>query len=326
MMCRPTLGIDIGGTKTRAVVLDPDGRVIADRVRRTETGPDGVIGTALGAAGDCLMLVGLQPCDLDAVGVGIPGRVDHRTGVVRTAVNLGVSQLALGALLSSELGVPVHVDNDVKATALGVADYLRAPGSNLTYLNFGTGVASATLVDGRLVRGEGNLAGEIGHLPVDLSAGRCACGQFGCLEVLAGGRQILARLDASGSGLTLGTLLGAAESGNGFARNEAQRIAAGIAAAVQLVVLAHGSPRVALGGGVVQSAPGLVDLTRRLLAERASGSDFLASLDLPARITLLPQDERLAAIGAAVVGQNAAAAGAWDRPARMEPAPHERQP
>ena len=299
----PSLGIDIGGTKTQAVLLDASSRVIANRVRRTDRGPDGVVGGALALARECLQLGRTQVTELMGVGVGIPGQVDHCSGVVLHAVNLGIERLELGALLSAELGVAVRVDNDVKATALGAADYLRTPTADLSYINLGTGIASATLVGGRLVRGEGNLAGEIGHLPVDPSAGRCVCGQIGCLEVLAGGRRIAERLAAAG--LTLPGLVEATHAGDQAAIDESLRIGGAIATAVQLVVLAHGSARVALGGGVVRTAPGLADLARRQLTERAAGSDFLASLDLPARITLLPRNHPLAAIGAALVGRGA---------------------
>ena len=299
----PSLGIDIGGTKTQAVLLDASSRVIANRVRRTDRGPDGVVGGALALARECLQLGRTQVTELMGVGVGIPGQVGHCSGVVLHAVNLGIERLELGALLSAELGVAVRVDNDVKATALGAAGYLRTPPADLSYINLGTGIASATLVGGRLVRGEGNLAGEIGHLPVDPSAGRCVCGQIGCLEVLAGGRRIAERLAAAG--LTLPGLVEATHAGDQAAIDESLRIGGAIATAVQLVVLAHGSARVALGGGVVRTAPGLADLARRQLTERAAGSDFLASLDLPARITLLPGDHPLAAIGAALVGRGA---------------------
>ena len=296
----PRLGIDIGGTKTQGIVLDAQSRVVADRVRPTEPGPDGVVATALAVARECLRLAGLDSTDLAAVGVGIPGRVDHRTGAVSTAVNLGIDELPLGSLLTAELGVPVHIDNDVKATALGAADYLRARDADLTYLNFGTGIASATLVEGRLIRGEGNLAGEVGHLPVDPTAGRCGCGQLGCIEVLAGGGRIAERLATAG--IPLPRLLERAEAGDQTATEEALRIATGIATAVQLVVLAYGSDRVVLGGGVIRTAPALVDLSRHLLAQRATHSGFLASLDLPTRVVVLPATHPLAAIGAALAG------------------------
>lgn len=300
----PSLGLDIGGSKVHGLVLDARSRVIAERVRPTERGDAGVLGSAATVAQECLRLAGLDAVQLSGVGVGIPGRVDHRTGVVHTAVNLGVGRLELGRLLSDALGgVGVAVDNDVKATALGAADYLRRPDADLTYLNFGTGVSAATLAGGTLIRGGGNLAGEIGHFPIDVSAGRCACGQYGCIEVLAGGGQITRRLAELPTPVTLDVLLQAAERGNPDAVAETDRIANGIAAAVQLVVLAHGSTAVVLGGGVIRTAPGLVERVRNRLAEQAALSEFVASLDLPGRVTVAPAEHPLAAIGAALIGR-----------------------
>lgn len=292
-----TLGIDIGGSKTHGIVLDTHSRIVAERVLPTAPGPDGVVATALAVTTACLAPAGMAAAHLSGVGVGIPGRVDHRTGVVHTAVNLGIERLPLADRLGAELGVGVRVDNDVKATALGAADLLGTPDADLTYLNFGTGVSAATLSCGVLVRGADNLAGEIGHLPIEPDAGRCACGQHGCVEVLAGGGQITARLAALTPPASLTDLPPA----------EAHRIARGIAGAVQLVVLAHGSSTVAIGGGVVRVAPALADLARELLAERAAHSTFLASLDLPSRVLVLPADRPLAAIGAALVGRTSSA-------------------
>ena len=202
--------------------------------------------------------------------------------------------------------MPVAVDNDVKAAALAAADHLGAP--DLTFLNVGTGVASATVADGRLVRGEGNLAGEIGHVPVDPDGARCACGQRGCLEVLVGGAGIARRLAPLAPQVSLPSLFEAAAAGVPDAVAEATRISAGIATAVQLVVLTQGSSRVVLGGGVVHAARGLVDEVRRVLAARARESDFLASLDLAGRVLVLPADYPVAAIGAALVGHTPATA------------------
>ena len=84
---------------------------------------------------------------------------------------------------------------------------------------------------------------------------------------------------------------------------EATRISTGIATAVQLVVLTQGSSRVVLGGGVVHAAHGLVEEVRRVLSARAAESEFLASLDLADRVTVLPADYPVAAIGAALVGR-----------------------
>lgn len=298
---RARLGLDVGGTKVHGILLDAEGRILAEQILPTERGAEGVVRSVLAVADACLALAGAGRSGLAGVGVGIPGQVDHLTGTVRTAVNLGIDHLALGERLRDELGVPVAVDNDVKAAALGAADRLGA--ADLTFLNVGTGVASATVSDGRLVRGEGNLAGEIGHIPVDPNGARCACGQRGCLEVLVGGAGIATRLAPLAPRISLPTLFDAAATGVPDAVTEATRISSGIATAVQLVVLTQGSSRVVLGGGVVHTARGLVDEVRRVLSIRAAESGFLASLDLADRVSTLPSDYPVAAIGAALIAR-----------------------
>lgn len=300
-MSRPWLGIDIGGTKTHGILLAADGDVLAESIRPTTPGPEGVVAAALAVTDACLALAGRARPDLGSVGVGIPGQVDHSSGVVRTAVNLGIDHLALGARLEAGLGVDVRVDNDVKAAALGAASRLGAV--DLSFLNLGTGVAAATVAGGRVVRGEGNLAGEIGHVPVAPDGELCACGQRGCLEAEIGGGRVAARLAGLAPGVSLGTLFEAADAGHRDAAAEAGRLTTGTATAVQLLVLAQGSARVVLGGGVVHTATGLVAAVRRELAARAGASAFLASLDLPGRVGTLPAEYPVAAIGAALVGR-----------------------
>ena len=296
-----SLGIDIGGSKTHGILLDADGSRLAETVRPTLTGPEGVVNTAVAVVTECLAQANASDAEV-SIGIGIPGQVDSATGLVRTAVNLGISELDLGQRLTAALGVPVTIDNDVKAAALGAANHLGVTDGDLAYLNFGTGVAAAAVVHGRLVRGHGNLAGEIGHIPVDPQGERCHCGQRGCLEVLAGGGRIAARLAALGTGLTLATLVQAAAAGDPGAVAEADRLCTGIALAVQLVVLTQGSERVVLGGGVIHTAPGLVPRVQEVLIARAAESEFLASLRLADRITVIPADYPVAAIGAAMVG------------------------
>lgn len=302
-----SLGIDIGGTKTHGILLGADGRRVAESVRPTLRGPEGVVGTAVAVVTDCLDQSGMTGRAV-TIGIGIPGQVDPTTGIVRTAVNLGISELDLGARLGVALGLPVTIDNDVKVAALGAANHLGLADSDLSYLNFGTGVAAATVVNGRLLRGQGNLAGEIGHIPVDPQGELCHCGQRGCLEVVAGGGRLAARLALLGRDVTLANLVQVADGGDPGARSEVDRLCAGIALAVQLVVLTQGSARVVLGGGVIHTAPGLVPRIQRVLADRALESEFLDSLHLADRISVIPADYPVAAIGAALVGLSRARA------------------
>lgn len=298
---RLSLGIDIGGTKVHGVLLAPDGRRIAEHVTPTVPGAEGVLASALTTANRCRDAVSGSSSFVATVGVGVPGEVDPAEGTVRNAVNLGISEVALGPLLAERLALPVTVDNDVKVAALGADNRLKAGPGGLAYLNVGTGVASAAVVNGRLVRGVGNLAGEIGHLPVDPAGERCVCGQRGCIEAFAGGGRIAARL-ARSSGLSLGNLSVRADEGDADAQRELDRIGFGIAAAVQVLVTSYGSGTVALNGGVIHHTPGLVDHVRCLLAERAGESAFVASLGMADRIRVLAPDYPVAAVGAALVG------------------------
>src|SRR5690606_27342425 len=109
-------------------------------------------------------------------------------GRVLHAVNLGVDALDLAARASAELGVPVAVENDVKAAALGAASLMGPEAAaSMAYLNLGTGVAAGIVTDGRLWRGARGTAGEVGHISVDPAGRACTCGQRGCIETLAGG-------------------------------------------------------------------------------------------------------------------------------------------
>ena len=179
------IGLDIGATKTLGVLVDADGRVLAQAREATEPGADGVIDTAARVVAD-LGGEGVA----SSVGVGIPGLVDHVGGEVQHAVNLGLNgdRLALRVLLEGRCALPVHVENDVNAATLGAVALSGI--RDLVYLSIGTGLAAGIAIDGILRRGATGAAGEIGHVPVDPAGALCQCGQRGCLETIASGSAI----------------------------------------------------------------------------------------------------------------------------------------
>jgi Transcriptional regulator/sugar kinase len=295
------VGLDIGGTKTHAILLDDKGRILAEHRRPSEPGSAGVLATALEAIQAVLGSAGHSAADLAAIGVGVPGRVDPTTGIVHTAVNLRLDELPLGALLVERLGLPVAIENDVKAAAVGAVHQLPGAGQDLVYLNFGTGVAAAVVRDGRLIRGLDNVAGEIGHLSIAPAGERCICGQRGCVELFAGGGQLAARLAEQGLGLP--GLLEAAADGDPVAGTESERLVNALTTAILVMALAYGSSTIALNGGVIHNCRGLFERLQAELALRADSSPFLASLELGARLTLLPAQSPVAALGAALIGQ-----------------------
>lgn len=298
-------GLDIGGSKIQAVLVDEGGQVVGSRRTATDAGPDGVVGSASRVLSDLLAAAGVAPGDLAAVGVGVPGLVDPRLGVVAHAVNLGLDAagLALGSRLEERLGVPVVVENDVNAAAIGAVELLSAPGRDLAYLSIGTGLAAGLVLDGQLRRGHGGAAGEIGHVPVDPAGELCGCGQRGCLETLASGsalRRLWPVLDGSS---VVSSLFAAAEGGDEQAIAVRDRFAGHLAIAVRMLVLAVDVDVVVLGGGVAEVGAPLSDAVVRALEKQASASTFLAALDLPSRVVLTLPTEPVAAVGAALLGR-----------------------
>jgi predicted NBD/HSP70 family sugar kinase len=292
------VGLDIGGTKIRAVAVDGERRIAA--TTRLATDPNG--GAAV-LAGAIAAVHGLG-VPVASVGVGIPGMVDHAAGTVCHAVNLGLGaeRFPFGAGLEDALGVPAAVENDVNAATLGAGLALGL--RDLAYLSIGTGLAAGLLIEGRLHRGARGVAGEIGHVPVDCSGELCECGQRGCLELVASGAAIGRRWPVDHGSPARG-LFEAAERGVPGALAVRDEVVGQLATAVQLVALSLDPEHLVLGGGVVEAGSPLLVALRRELVRRAERSPLLTELDLPGRLVLLPDSSEAAAVGAAIAGARA---------------------
>ncbi|BDZ49174.1 NagC family transcriptional regulator [Frondihabitans sucicola] len=294
-------GLDIGGTKIDAVAIDDAGTPVQRLRLATGFGEAEVLANAAAA------VTGLQRLarsEFDSIGVGIPGLVDPATGRVRHAVNLGFDDTAFGSGLENLVHAPVAVENDVNAAALG-AYHLMALSGPVAYLNLGTGLAAGIVVDGSLWRGARGVSGEIGHIPVDPLGAVCACGQRGCLETVASGGAI-ARLWPIEHAYPAQALFAAAAGGDPEALRIRALLFSGVAAAVRILVLTVDVESVVIGGGLSHVGAPLLDGVRGVLAGWAGSSTFLASLDLPGRIRLLPDGLSVAAVGAAMLGAPAA--------------------
>ena len=311
-------GLDIGGSKVLAVAVDtsaPDrrARVVESARLSTGLGPEGVVDTAaraLTALADRVSGEGAaRPRDLfRGVGIGIPGLVDAARGQITHAVNLGVGTggLALAERLGRRLDLPVVVENDVNAAALGAASHLRLGQVDMAYLSIGTGMAAGIVLGGELRRGPHNAAGEIGHVPVDSNGPLCSCGQRGCLESVASGSAIAARWKPrEGSELPAGQdLFAAAADGDEAAKRIRDEVADYLAAAVRMLALTVDVDLIVLGGGVAEVGEPLRHAVAKALDRQATGSAFLRGLDLAARLTVVPRDQPVAAIGAALLAQS----------------------
>ena len=140
-------------------------------------------------------LVKKQWAPVVGIGVGTPGLVNTREGLVINAVNLDWQNLPLAQLLRDRYHMPVHIMNDSQAAAIG--EYVYGGGykadENLVVINIRQGIGAGILINGRLFQGDGGAAGEIGHMVVQENGELCRCGNHGCLETLASARAVVQR-------------------------------------------------------------------------------------------------------------------------------------
>ncbi|CAG7657302.1 ROK family protein [Paenibacillus allorhizosphaerae] len=177
------VGVDIGGTNIVCGLTDGTGNVLKTSKMATESGKGSAhvvrrIGEAIS------QLAKEAGVSVKAVGIGVPGFVDHKQGISVLAVNLGWKDLPLADNVSRELdGIPVFVNNDVRMYTYGEAVAGAGRGySHVLGITLGTGLAAAMINDGQLYYGAGGRAGELGHIGMENIPYRCNCGLTGCLE------------------------------------------------------------------------------------------------------------------------------------------------
>ena len=301
-----SVGIDIGGTKVLGVILDPGGLVRHEVRAPTVRGVEGVVSGVVDVVTQLTAQAGVALEDLAGIGLGVPGVVAPGDGTVEHAVNLGISQrVSLGVLVAQRLGgVPlVAVENDLNMAALGAAHLSDVPVVDLAFLALGTGVAAGLLLDGRLRRGAGGAAGEIGHLTLLVDGLPCKCGQTGCLEQYASGTAIDAAWPGPHERPAPAELFDAAAAGDAAAIAVRDRFAWAVASAVRILVLTCDVRRVVIGGGVSQVGEPLLEAVQGVLAAEAQASPFLASMALAERVVLAPAGVPVGAVGAALAGR-----------------------
>ncbi|HYB27802.1 MAG TPA: ROK family protein [Solirubrobacteraceae bacterium] len=190
-------GIDLGGTKIEAIVVDADQTVLGSSRHPTPAtgGPTAVAAEMVAAVKAACQAANVEPNQLVGVGVGSPGVVDDATGVVSSARNLSnwEGSFELGMTLSHELGTQVFVGNDVQvATDAEFELGAGRPYSSLLGVMWGTGIGGGLILNREPWLGRGG-AGEIGHMVVRINGRRCPCGRRGCTEAYAGRAAMEAR-------------------------------------------------------------------------------------------------------------------------------------
>ncbi|MET4539366.1 glucokinase [Arthrobacter bambusae] len=293
------IGVDIGGTKIEAVAIDQDCTVLHTVRRPTGFGNEALLSSLFGVLDELRGAESLANCTVSGLGIGIPGTVNTETGYVANAVNVGVAGLELGSLVETEQGLPVAVENDVNAAAIG-AHYLLADASGSSaYLNLGTGLAAGYVSNGVVVRGTSGAAGEIGHLPLGMQGEECPCGQAGCLELIASGSGIARQWSSDGQWPAV-SLFEAALDGDPVAKVVQQRFFEGVATAIRILGLTYDPSAIYIGGGLNALGQPLLSGIQRELARFSAPSPFLSGLALGDRVQLVPPGLSIGSVGAAI--------------------------
>lgn len=189
------VGVDVGGTAIKMALLSTDGEILHKFQEPTPVteGEDGVIRKIAAMVSHLLEATGTTKQQVVGIGIGVPGPIDEKTGVVQEAVNLGWKNTPLKQKLEQAAGLIVYVDNDANNAALG--EMWRGAGQgahDLIAITLGTGVGGGVIINSRVVHGVNGVGGEIGHITMTPDGGSlCNCGKTGCLETYASATAII---------------------------------------------------------------------------------------------------------------------------------------
>jgi glucokinase len=288
------VGIDIGGSKLLAVLVDADGDVVewTRRPNDTSMSQSELLQSICDVCDEFARSAQRSPV---AVGVGYPGFVNHGSGRVRSSVILPrVGGLDLAESVQRAVGGRCFVDNDVNCAALAEV-YERSVTGSMLFVAVGTGIGGAVILDGRLWRGAQGVAGEIGHVTWRADGPMCICGARGCLHVYSSGLAVERRLGVPTGSLR--TVDGAGLDAAWPIIEESARILGSVLASSANLLDVE---RVAVGGGLAELGPRYLDAIRRGFDESA-----MAEVAEATTIEAATVGWRAGALGAARMAQAA---------------------
>ncbi len=309
------MGIDLGGTNIKAAVCGSDGMVLGATTLPTkaEKGLDASIGQIHAVLGGLFASKRYRSM-IGGIGIGVPGSVDHRLGRVLHPPNLpGWKNVPLARIVEERWRVPVRIENDANAAALGEAFFGAGRGTkNFIAVTLGTGIGGGIVMERKIVHGERGFAGELGHTTIDLNGPKCGCGSRGCIEAYIGSNYLVRRtleklkerpssvlfkwMRMKGQELTPKEISRAANQGDVFAREilveAGEYLGAALASAANLLDITT----FIIGGGVAAAG-------KPLFEGIASAMKRRVLISLRRHITILPAElgNRAGFLGAAAL-------------------------
>lgn len=278
-------GIDLGGTKIEAAIIDAAKPGVALWRRRTETGAESGYGRILE---NILRLVGELEAESGlarprVVGIGTPGAVEPAAGVLKNSNTVCLNGRALREDLESALGCGVRMANDANCFALAEALWGAGRGEAVVAgLILGTGVGSGVVVHGRILEGLHGIAGEWGHNPMRGESHGCYCGRAGCVEtVIAGPSLERFYRERGGDAVRLPEIVRRADAGDGLAVETIRRLRSKFGEAIAAVVNILDPDAIVIGGGVGNIAALYDEETRRAVAAHVFNPEFRTKILRP---------------------------------------------
>lgn len=273
----PVLGVDVGGTKIAAGLVNEAAEILDSAVvpTRAAEGCEVSLGQVYAAIRECLR------AEVSAIGICAPGPLNPKTGVVLNPPNLpGWRDVPLARLVSEEFRLPCRVENDANAAGLAETRFGAARGCrSVFYVTLSTGIGTGIILDGRIYHGKNGQAGEGGHVTIDYASRTlCNCGLPGCIEALASGTALVRR------GVTPEGLAAAVAGGDPVATQVLEETALMLGAWLGGMISLLDPEMVVIGGGVSQIGEPLFLRLRRIVPTRSINQFAAATPIVPAQL------------------------------------------
>lgn len=266
------LGVELGVEYVRIVATDlaAQTQMTYSRGLPKRLGPTEVIDTLMESIHHVISEIPQSRYGVVGIGVGVPGLVDFRRGIVLRAPHLNWENVPLRSMLESRLQKPVFVDNEANAGALGEKLYGQGRhSSSLLYVSAGTGIGAGIVMGGELIRGEDGMAGEFGHMSIDQYGGQCSCGNSGCWEMYASERALVNTYQKlTGEQLSYEEILARFRESEPSAMQAFHTIGQSLGAGIANLINGLNPAMIIVGNRLAEAGSCIVDSVQRAIVER----------------------------------------------------------
>jgi len=277
------IGVDLGGTKISCALADLTGNIIETQVVATNAseGEIAVLNRMINVIDKVMLNTNTTKEDIKAIGIGAPGPLDAKRGIIIEPANLPFTNFDLVTPIKEKFNIPVYLDNDANAAVIGEFMFGAGKGTeNMVYITVSTGIGGGAILNGKIYRGRTTNALEVGHTTVEpFSSARCNCGNLGCLEALSSGTAIAKRAkDAVLSNIdttlkmyetiTSYEVFKEAENGDKVAISIRDNALKYLGVGVTNIINTFDPDKVVIGGGVSKAGEIVFDKIKEVVAER----------------------------------------------------------